>query len=70
VTHAQRCRIGNAVSGSVSVGVMAPTLAVSITGVQPARLIHLWPVPASPFDVFPYIVAAWPATGVIVSRFV
>jgi hypothetical protein len=31
---------------------------------------NLWPVPASPFDVFPYIVAAWLATGVIASRFV
>jgi amino acid transporter len=31
---------------------------------------HLWPVPASPFDVFPYIVAAWLATGIVVSRFI
>jgi hypothetical protein len=29
---------------------------------------NLWPVPASPFDVFPYIAAAWLAAGIVVSR--
>jgi amino acid transporter len=31
---------------------------------------NLWPVPASPFDVFPYIVAAWLASGVMISRLI
>jgi amino acid transporter len=31
---------------------------------------HLWPVPASPFDVFPYIVLAWLASGIVISRFI
>jgi hypothetical protein len=31
---------------------------------------NLWPVPASPFDVFPYIVAGWLAIGIVASRFI
>jgi amino acid transporter len=31
---------------------------------------NLWPVPASPFDVFPYIVAAWLAIGIVASRLI
>src|SRR5919199_3520079 len=37
--HTLRRQLGPLQTVSVSVGVMAPTLAVSITGVQPARLI-------------------------------
>jgi amino acid transporter len=28
---------------------------------------NVWPVPASPFDVFPYLVAAWLAIGVLLA---
>jgi amino acid transporter len=48
-------------------------IALPATGMAVAGYVlyhNLWPVPAAPFDVFPYIVAAWLATGVIVSRFV
>jgi amino acid transporter len=31
---------------------------------------NLWPVPPSPFSVFPYVVAAWLAIGVVTSRFI
>jgi hypothetical protein len=25
---------------------------------------HIWPVPASPYDAFPYVVAVWLVVGV------
>jgi hypothetical protein len=52
---------------------MGLVVAKLATGDAPAGYVlyhNLWPVSASPFDVFPYIVAAWLATGVIASRFV
>ena len=40
-------------------------------GVAGYVLYHnLWPAPPSPFDVFPYVVAAWLAIGVAASRFI
>jgi hypothetical protein len=46
-------------------------LPVAGIGVAGYVLYHnLWPVPPSPFDVFPYIVAAWLAIGVAASRFI
>jgi hypothetical protein len=28
---------------------------------------NVWPVPAYPFDVFPYVVAAWLAVGICIT---
>jgi hypothetical protein len=28
---------------------------------------NIWPVPDFPFDVFPYVVAAWLAVGIVVA---
>jgi amino acid transporter len=47
---------------------LLPAAGIAVAGYV---LYHnLWPVPPSPFDVFPYIVAAWLAIGVAGSRFV
>ena len=29
---------------------------------------HLWPVPPSPYDVFPYLVAGWLVVGVVLAQ--
>jgi hypothetical protein len=48
--------------------VLLPVAGIGVAGYV---LYHnLWPVPPSPFDVFPYIVAAWLAIGVAASRFI
>ena len=47
---------------------LLPVAGIAVAGYV---LYHnLWPVPASPFDVFPYIVAAWLAMGIAVSRLI
>jgi amino acid transporter len=48
-------------------------LALPAAGIVVAGYVlyhNLWPVPPSPFDVFPYVVAAWLASGVALSRFI
>src|SRR3954462_11407539 len=45
---------------------MLPAAGIAVAGYV---LYHnLWPVPASPYDVFPYVVAAWLAVGAIAGR--
>jgi hypothetical protein len=51
--------------------VPAHVLAAAGIAVAAYVLYHkLWPVPPSPFDVFPYIVAAWLAIGAVISRLI
>ncbi len=46
--------------------VLLPAAGIAVAGYV---LYHnLWPVPAAPYDVFPYVVAAWLAAGVIAAR--
>jgi hypothetical protein len=53
---------------SPALEVVLPAAGIGVAGYV---LYHnLWPVPASPFDVFPYIVAAGLAIGVTASRFI
>jgi len=41
-------------------------LALPLAGIAVAGYVlyhHIWPVPASPYDAFPYVVAGWLAVG-------
>jgi amino acid transporter len=45
-------------------------LVLPLAGIAVAGYVlyhHIWPVPASPYDAFPYVVAAWLAVGVAVA---
>jgi hypothetical protein len=42
-------------------------LVLPLAGIAVAGYVlyhHIWPVPASPYDAFPYVVAGWLAVGV------
>jgi amino acid transporter len=46
-------------------------LALPLAGIAVAGYVlyhHIWPVPESPFDVFPYLVGAWLLVGVALAR--
>jgi amino acid transporter len=45
--------------------------ALPIAGIGVAGYVlyhHIWPVPDSPYDLFPYLVAVWLAIGVVLAR--
>jgi amino acid transporter len=45
-------------------------LVLPLAGIAVAGYVlyhHIWPVPASPYDAFPYIVAGWLAAGVVLA---
>jgi hypothetical protein len=45
-------------------------IALPLAGLAVAGYVlyhNIWPVPASPFDVFPYVVAGWLAVGVLLA---
>jgi amino acid transporter len=45
-------------------------LLLPVAGIAVAGYVlyhHIWPVPASPYDAFPYVVAAWLAVGVVLA---
>jgi L-asparagine transporter-like permease len=45
-------------------------LVLPVAGIAVAGYVlyhHIWPVPASPYDAFPYVVAGWLVVGVAVA---